>query len=96
MAQLALLPGVLEQRDAARQLPLTLARRRGCVGAVELLRAAGAHERGAERVHDGVLDFQSAPSSDNSLARLLCCAAGSLVGCSAAVNQVRVKPRSDM
>ena len=53
VAQLALLPGVLEQRDAARQLPLTLARRRGCVDIVQVLRAAGAHERGAESVRDG-------------------------------------------
>ncbi len=53
VAQLALLPGVLEQRDAARQLPLTLARRRGCMDIVHVLRAAGAHERGAESVRDG-------------------------------------------
>jgi len=53
VAQLALLPGVLEQRDAARQLPLTLARRRGCMDVVHVLRAAGTHERGAESVRDG-------------------------------------------
>ena len=52
-AQLALLPGVLEQRDAARQLPLTLARRRGHAAIAEVLRAAGAHERGAGTVCDG-------------------------------------------
>ena len=54
-AQLALLPGVLEQRDAARQLPLTVARRRGHADIVEVLRAAGAHERGTGPVRDGVL-----------------------------------------
>ncbi|KAK9843653.1 hypothetical protein WJX81_001185 [Elliptochloris bilobata] len=52
-AQLALLPGVLEQRDAARQLPLTLARRRGHEAIADALRAAGAQERSAVPVRDG-------------------------------------------